>query len=130
MFLRQRVAVFLGGLIGAIAVALSAVASHASDALFSINRREMLCNASRIELLHAVMIVVLGLSQNRRIIHTSFGFILGTILFCVSVDFAPFGWVSHAYGAPIGGFLLMASWLYLSVVAMTCRAKSQHTSIE
>ncbi len=126
----QRVALFSGDLYGAVGVALSALASHASAEILVTNGRDMLRAASQMESLHAVLIIALALSQKPNFIVATLGFIEGILFFCLPVVLAAFGWIDRAYGAPAGGMLLMVSWLYLAFAAFGGRATEQQKSIE
>lgn len=130
MKLLQRVALFSGGMYGAVGVALSALASHVSSEILAANGRDMLRAASQMELLHAVLIITLALSQKPNFIVVTLGFIVGILFFCVPVTLAAFGWIERAYGAPAGGMLLIVSWLYLALAAIGGRATKRQRSIE
>lgn len=116
-----RVAIASAGLMGAAGVALAAAAAHGGDA-------SRLGAASNMLLFHAPAILA-GLALiARRVSHPLIGgvavagLLLGTALF--SGDLTVRHYLDHALfpmAAPIGGTLLIASWIALAVAALVPR---------
>ena len=112
-----RLAAVLAGLIGAAGVVLAAAAAHQGDAT-------RLGPASNILLFHAPAIVAAalltghGIAQRHLGLTATFGLIAGAALF--SGDLALRHYAGNALfpmAAPIGGTLLVLSWLVLAAAA-------------
>ena len=118
-----RLAAVLAGLIGAAGVVLAAAAAHQGDAT-------RLGPASNMLLFHAPAIVAAalltghGIAQRHLGLTATFGLIVGAALF--SGDLALRHYAGNALfpmAAPIGGTLLILSWLVLAAAAAwPCRA--------
>ncbi|WP_375412993.1 DUF423 domain-containing protein [uncultured Bradyrhizobium sp.] len=113
-----RILVVLAGLMGAAGVALAAVAAHQPDA-------SRLASASSMLLFHATAVLATLLLTERRIIHmplglaAAFGFVLATALFAGDLTLRQYaGHAVFPMAAPVGGTLLIASWLLLAAAAI------------
>ncbi|MFN3447400.1 MAG: DUF423 domain-containing protein [Roseococcus sp.] len=108
----QRVWISAAGLFGAAAVALAALAAHAELAA-----RGMVQNVAMILGWHAPALLALAL-WNRRGGHAAAALLLaGGVLFAGAVLLRAFADVSLGPVAPIGGFLMIAGWLWLALAA-------------
>jgi uncharacterized membrane protein YgdD (TMEM256/DUF423 family) len=113
-----RALVVLAGLMGAAGVALAAAASHLPDAA-------RLGSASSILLFHASAVLATLLLTERHMVHhvaglvAAFGFVVATAMFAGDLTLRQF--FSHGLfpmAAPLGGSLLIASWLTLAMAAL------------
>jgi uncharacterized membrane protein YgdD (TMEM256/DUF423 family) len=107
--------IVVAGLMGAAGVALAAAGAHAKPGLES---------AGYILLFHApaVMAAVLAMAQGtlgRSALPAAIGLALGAILFAGDLTLRAFvGARLFPMAAPTGGFILIASWLALAMVAI------------
>ena len=94
-----------GGLAGALGVALSAAEAHTGGAFTGI--------AARMLLVHAPALLAIGLFGGNVILRwAGLILVLGLVLFCgdlLARDF--FGHRLFPFAAPVGGTLLILSWL-------------------
>jgi len=116
-----RLCLVLAGLSGALGVICLALSAHA-------NASPLLQTAAQMLLFHAPAILGLGLlAQIRRVILLPFAILLltaGLFLFCGDLlmrAFADFRLFPMA--APIGGMLVIGSWLVLAIGALRVRPK-------
>lgn len=113
-------AIVAAGLMGAAGVALAAASAHGSEAA-------RLGPASSMLLFHAPVILAIATLTERGVIHTlgslaTAGLFLGTLLF--SGDLTLRALAGHGLfpmAAPIGGTLMIASWLALAVAGLLPR---------
>ena len=112
-----RILVILAAIMGADGVILAAVAAHQSDAA-------RLVPASSMLLFHATAVLTVTALTERSIVSAkgglaaAFGFVVASALFAGDLclrHFAGHGLFTHA--APIGGTLLIISWLVLAIAA-------------
>lgn len=108
----------LAGLMGAAGVALAAAAAHLGDTA-------RLGPASSMLLFHAPAVMAALVLLERRMIHpgiglaATLGIALGAALFSGDLAFRHYvGQALFPMAAPIGGTLLILSWLVLSVAAI------------
>ncbi len=114
-----RLWIGLGGLYGAAAVGMAALAAHALGGL-SPAMLHIVDSGIRMQGWHALALVAAGLWAQRRggLAHwAGAAFALGTALFCGAVYAFGLGGVSLAAVAPTGGLLLIAGWLLLAASA-------------
>jgi uncharacterized membrane protein YgdD (TMEM256/DUF423 family) len=116
-FNAKSVWLFICGLLGATAVALGAVAAHAltdPQAALSVQR------ASNYQLFHVVAILVLLGMQGRLVCLARLLMLAGVIGFSGAI-YAKYLLDLPALGtlAPVGGSLLIVSWIVLAVSAIT-----------
>ena len=114
----SRIFVILAGVMGAGGVILAALSSHGGDAA-------MLGPASSMLLFHAS--AVLGtvafaercLIQPKGALAAALGFVVASLLFAADLTLRQYaGHGLFPLAAPIGGTLLIASWLVLAVSAL------------
>jgi uncharacterized membrane protein YgdD (TMEM256/DUF423 family) len=110
-----RILVMLAGLMGAAGVALGAAAAHLAGGLQT---------ASSMLLFHAPAVLAVALLLERGLVHgktghlAALGFVVGATLFAGDLSMRQFaGHRLFPFAAPIGGTLLIASWLTLAVCA-------------
>lgn len=117
----------LGGLLGFISVAFGAYTEHGLQSKVSEEVFRHLMTAIRYNQIHAVVLVAIGLAvlklpelSNFNVLqYAGYGFALGTICFCFSIyASALFSNPGLTYLAPVGGILLMLSWLSLIYVGL------------
>jgi uncharacterized membrane protein YgdD (TMEM256/DUF423 family) len=114
--------VVLAGLMGAAGVALAAASAHQPDAT-------RLAPASSMLLFHASAVLAAVLLSERRIIHerlgltAAFGFIVAAALFAGDLAVRQYiGRSAFPIAAPLGGTLLIVSWLTLAAAAVWPRS--------
>jgi uncharacterized membrane protein YgdD (TMEM256/DUF423 family) len=112
-----RILVVLAGLMGAAGVALAAAAAHHGH-------EGELEAASSMLLFHAPAVLAVALLVERGIIYSksgnlaAFGFVVAATLFAGDLTLRQFaGHRLFPFAAPIGGTLLIVSWLILAVCA-------------
>lgn len=115
-----RVWIGLGGLFGAAAVGMAAVAAHALAALPAASVH-VVESGIQMQGWHALALVGCGIWAERRggMAHwAGAAFALGLVLFCSAAY--SFGLAAISFGpvAPTGGFLLIAGWLLLAASAV------------
>ena len=112
-----RILVILAGIMGADGVILAAVATHQGDTA-------RLLPASSMLLFHATAVLaVTALTERGIVAHkgglaAAFGFVIASALFASDLSLRHFA--DHAlfpFAAPIGGTLLIVSWLVLAIAA-------------
>ena len=118
------------GLFGATAVFAGAFGAHALEAVVMPDRLEIWQTAVQYHLIHSVvMLVVSSLDQNRYgafLSWATIGLALGIVLFSFSLyalvltGLKGFGMVT-----PVGGALLIASWLLLTYMATIWKMNTQ-----
>ena len=112
-----RILVILAAIMGADGVVLAAVATHQGDAA-------RLAPASSMLLFHAVAVLAVVALTERGIVTgkgglaAAFGFVIASTLFAGDLCLRHFaGQALFPFAAPIGGTLLIASWLVLAIAA-------------
>ena len=112
-----------GGVLGAGAVAMAAVAAHALAGRPPEVLRVM-DSGVQIEGWHALALLATGLWAQQRggLAHwAAAGLLVGTVLFCGPVYLLALTGVSLGPVAPIGGTLLILAWLLLAATALRRR---------
>ncbi len=115
-----RLWIGLGGLYGAGAVGVAAVAAHALGGAPPATL-QIVQSGVQMQGWHALALVACGLWAQRRggLAHwAGAAFAAGTVLFCAGVYAVGFAGVSLGRVAPTGGLLLIAGWLLLAVSAL------------
>ncbi|HLI99560.1 MAG TPA: DUF423 domain-containing protein [Bradyrhizobium sp.] len=117
-FQQFRILIALAGIMGADGVVLAAAAAHQSDAA-------RLMPASSMLLFHASAVLAAIALTERGIVHAglgltaAFGFVLASAVFAGDLCLRHFaGHGLFPLAAPIGGTLLIASWLSLALAAV------------
>lgn len=112
-----RILVILAGIMGADGVILAALATHQADAT-------RLAPASSMLLFHACAVLAVAALAERGIVAVkgglaaAFGFVIASALFAGDLTLRHFaGHSLFPMAAPIGGTLLIVSWLVLAVAA-------------
>jgi uncharacterized membrane protein YgdD (TMEM256/DUF423 family) len=112
-----RILVILAGIMGADGVILAAATAHEGDAA-------RLAPASSMLLFHAIAVLAAVALTERGIVHTkgglaaAFGFVVASSVF--AGDLCLRHYAGHAlfpFAAPLGGTLLIVSWLVLAIAA-------------
>jgi len=130
----MRIWLFIGGLNGALSVALGAIGAHALGPAISDATRAMFETAVRYHLIHSLALLAVAAlltqwqsTNSRRAIHAAgSAFTAGIILFCGGL-YALSG-LDIAVGArlaPFGGTLLILGWLMLAVAALMGRSRQK-----
>jgi uncharacterized membrane protein YgdD (TMEM256/DUF423 family) len=114
----QRLCVLAAGLSGAMAVAFAAMGAHGAA---SAQAADWLERGSRFQLIHAAVLVVLGLGrgQGRWLMAASVLFLLGSILFSGSLYAMALASLPIVYLVPIGGSCFILGWLALACGAIS-----------
>ncbi len=115
-----------GALLGLLAVASAALASHLPDRMLAIGGRSSLQAAVQIIGWHAGALLAAALwlrnSGLPRLVHlAATAFLVGTACFCVGVAVPAFGGAHLGRLAPAGGSLLMVGWALLAASALRGR---------
>jgi uncharacterized membrane protein YgdD (TMEM256/DUF423 family) len=113
-----RILVALAAVMGADGVILAAVSAHQGDA-------SRLASASSMLLFHAATVLATVALIERGIVHlklgvtAAFGFVVAAALFAGDLTLRQYaGHSLFPFAAPIGGTLLIVSWLMLAVAAV------------
>ncbi len=115
-----RLWIGLGGLYGAGAVGVAAVAAHALTGVPPATL-QIVQSGVQMQGWHALGLVACGIWAQRRggLAHwAGAAFAVGTVLFCAGVYAVGFAGVSLGHVAPTGGLLLIAGWLLLAASAL------------
>ncbi|MFZ4761539.1 MAG: DUF423 domain-containing protein [Alphaproteobacteria bacterium] len=122
----------IGGLLGLSAIAFGAYAEHGLKQHISPESYHSVTIALQYQLLHAVMVTIMGivrclplqLASYRRIVWSAWLLIIGICLFSFSIYGAALtGEDSLKKLAPLGGTILMLAWLMLIMAAMNWSRK-------
>jgi uncharacterized membrane protein YgdD (TMEM256/DUF423 family) len=112
-----RILVVLAGIMGADGVILAAATAHQGDAA-------RLAPASSMLLFHAIAVLAAIALTERGIVHAkgglaaAFGFVAASSVFAGDLCLRHFaGHALFPFAAPIGGTLLIISWLVLAIAA-------------
>ncbi len=114
--MRDRLIPAAGALLAAAAVALSAYAAHASDG----QAQARLQQAALMAFGHGIALAALGLQTGARARWALLAMLGGALLFCGSLVLAH-GLGSSTRLAPVGGALMIGSWLALAGLVATGR---------
>jgi uncharacterized membrane protein YgdD (TMEM256/DUF423 family) len=113
----SRILIVLAAIMGADGVVLAAAAAHGTDA-------SRLASASSMLLFHASAVLGTVTLADRGLVHSrlgmlsAFGFVIAASLFAGDLTLRQYaGHGLFPMAAPIGGTLLIASWLLLGVAA-------------
>jgi uncharacterized membrane protein YgdD (TMEM256/DUF423 family) len=112
-----RILIILAGVMGADGVMLAAASAHQADAA-------RLAAASSMLLFHATAVLAVAALAGRGVIHvrigiaSGFGFVIAAVLFAGDLTLRQYaGRGLFPMAAPLGGTLLIVSWLTLAVAA-------------
>ncbi|MUG04911.1 DUF423 domain-containing protein [Bombella sp. ESL0378] len=113
----------LGALYAGLAVATQALATHLPDAAFLPPQgRSMVQKAADIALWHGIALCALTLGVTRlhplRLTIGCLGLALGTTFFSIPVALHGFGYLLLARLAPLGGSMIILSWLCVASSAL------------
>ena len=108
----------LAGFLGATSVAAGAFGAHALEALVTPAQLDIWSTAAQYHLIHAVVVMILALSANNDGLSLGpwpvIGFTGGVVLFSFSLyAYVLTGIAMFAMVTPLGGTLLIVSWLLL-----------------
>lgn len=121
-----NISLFLGGFFGFFAIALGAYADHVLKPTLSLHDYDGWQTALRYQLIHGVILCVLGLAQYvslpiraaSRLRYASYFLIIGIILFSEGIEGSI---LLHADAllqlAPLGGVSFMVGWLTIVAAA-------------
>lgn len=124
---------FAGALLGCFAVGFGAYAEHGLKTSMTTESFSMIETALRYNLIHAAVIVAIGLAQfgdtdfaRSKWLHLAgLGFIAGVIIFCFSIYLSVLLKMPGLTGyAPFGGTTLIVSWAFLGLAGLFCRRNS------
>jgi uncharacterized membrane protein YgdD (TMEM256/DUF423 family) len=113
----QRLCVLAAGINGAMAMGLAAMGAHG----FEAQQASWLERGSRYQLIHAIVLLVLGLGrgQGRWLKASSVLFQLGAILFSGSLYAMALASAPVVFLVPMGGSCFILGWLALACGAMS-----------
>ncbi len=123
---------FAGALLGCFAVGFGAYAEHGLKASIQPETFSMIETALRYNLIHAAVIVAIGLAQfgktdfarSNWLRIAGLGFIAGVVVFCFSIYLSVLLKMPNLTGfAPFGGMTLIASWALLGMAGLFCRSR-------
>lgn len=116
-----RLLIALAGVMGAAGVALAAASAHGTDA-------GRLASASAMLLFHATAILASVALLARGLLHggigliAAFGFVIGAALFAGDLTVLQYsGHSLFPFAAPIGGTVMILSWLIVTLAAVVAR---------
>ena len=117
----QNLCVLLGGLSGAMAVSFAAMGAHGVDG----QAADWLGRGSHFQLVHAAVLVALGLGQGRGrwLKAASALFLLGSILFSGSLYAMALASLPVVFLVPVGGSCFILGWLALACSAFSPGAR-------
>lgn len=118
-----RIWIGAGGIFGAAAVAMAAVAAHGLSRL-SPQAQQQVRDAVQMQGWHALALIAVGVLAARggwAAQAAGMAFVLGLLLFCGSVYALALWGVRLGGTAPAGGLLLIAGWLLLVIAAVAGR---------
>ncbi len=115
MRVTEQVAVAGAGLLGATGVGLAAYAAHASA--LDGRHAAILQRGVEMQIWHALALLGAARIAGRCAAVAVWGLLAGTLLFCAGVDTFAFGEAAIVGMAPVGGTLLILSWLVLGAAA-------------
>ena len=117
----QRLLIGLAGVMGAAGVALAAASAHGGDA-------SRLASASTMLLFHATAILATIALLARGLLHggiglaAAIGFVTGAALFAGDLTLRQYaGHALFPMAAPMGGMVMIASWLAVTLAAVMAR---------
>jgi uncharacterized membrane protein YgdD (TMEM256/DUF423 family) len=113
----ERVWIGIGGLLGATAVAMAAVAAHGLAGRYDATAIQQVRSALQIQGWHALALLAVALWSRRggwAAQAAGYAFAIGTVLFCGDVYALALAGVHLSGVAPAGGLLLIAGWLLLA----------------
>ena len=119
----ERVWIGLGGVLGALAVAMAAFAAHGL-ARYDPAAVQQVRSAVQMQGWHALALLAVGIWARRggRLAQASgYAFAIGTVLFCGDIYALALGGMHLSGVAPAGGLLLIAGWLLLAASAVAGR---------
>jgi len=126
-----RIFVAAGGVMGAVAVAMAAVAAHALPQKLDAAGLEAVRNAIQMNGWHALALVACGLWLARAsgaagllALLAGCGFLAGNILFCGAIYAHHLAGLALGPLAPVGGVVLILSWLLLSASAASIKLEA------
>lgn len=113
----------IGAFIGALSVGLGAFGSHILRARLSQGDYETFQIAVRYQFYHALLLVIIGIwnqmAEINELQKVGYLILVGITLFSGSLYLIVFtGIKSFGAVAPIGGALLIVSWIYLGIIAI------------
>jgi len=117
--MKEKYILLIAAFSGALVVGLGAIGSHALEStLIANNRMETYETAIRYHSFHTVVLFCLGILQSllfsRKLLAGAYIMILGMILFSGSLYLLSLSdIVFFAYITPMGGILLIISWLFV-----------------
>lgn len=119
----QTLFLFLGGVLGALAVGFGAIGAHALKAQLTPEQLETYHTAVHYQMIHAIGLVLvglLGLNHRSRVFDVAgWAMLIGIILFSGFL----FAWLAtgrkfFVYSVPVGGIAFIIGWLMLAIGAM------------
>jgi len=107
-----------------LAIILGAFGAHALKKVLSIEQLTTFETGVKYQMYHALFLLLVGNMQNvsqkakNIFLSSTFGvlFFSGSIYFLATNDLTTFDFRTIGFVTPIGGFLLIAAWLYLFMV--------------
>ncbi len=120
----ERLWIGLGGLLGAAAVAMAAVAAHGLAGRYDPAAIQQVRSAVQIQGWHALALLAVGVWSRRGgwpAQAAGYAFVFGTVLFCGAVYALALAGLHLGGVAPAGGLLLIAGWLLLAGSAVIGR---------
>jgi uncharacterized membrane protein YgdD (TMEM256/DUF423 family) len=113
--------IVIGGLTGAIAVAMAAAAAHALPGRLDAHGMDIVRSGIQMQGWHALALLAVGLWVPRGgVLANCAGaaFAVGLVLFCGAVYLLALAGIETGPAAPVGGVSLMIGWLLLAASAL------------
>jgi uncharacterized membrane protein YgdD (TMEM256/DUF423 family) len=120
---------------GALGVVLGAFAAHGLKPLLSISAFESFNNGIRYQMYHSFLLFFIGLSTDIKpnqksilfkLILTGVLLFSGSIYFLATNDLTPLNFKVIGFITPVGGLILIASWLLLFTYFLRKNSKIGH----
>lgn len=112
----QRLILAAGGLLGFIGVAFGAFGAHGLKNILSPELLEVFKTGVFYQLIHSVVILVIGLSGRKGFFSGGLFLIAGVVLFSFSLfTYALSGQTFFAMITPAGGILFLTGWLLIII---------------
>ena len=117
--MQKNTVVAIGAFFGFLGVALGAFGAHILKNSFTPEQFDNYRTGIQYQLVHAVVLLSIGLSGVQKYFKSAYFFIAGTILFSFSLyAYTIFNWKFAAMFAPFGGVSYMTGWILLIIYSL------------
>jgi uncharacterized membrane protein YgdD (TMEM256/DUF423 family) len=131
----SRLFVFLGGVLGALGVALGAIGAHALESQLTSDQLETYHTAVLYQMVHAMGMILVGLLHLhrplRRFVVSGVAMLIGVLFFSGFLyAWLVTGWKIFVYPVPIGGTSFIIGWLFLAAGAWSLHSSQSESRSE